>query len=78
MKLGEYLLHKTNVGTLVHIKKSGYNVGCTYIDYEDLFIGSLSKNVLDKEVEESKWDYIEHTTEHGDKVISPCLVISIK
>lgn len=77
MELGEFLLHKTKVRTLVHIKEDGWNAGVALIDHEDLFIRGISSDLLDKEVKGYKWSTMEHITEHGDTVFSNCLVVDV-
>ena len=62
MKLRDLLLNKTEVYDLVIFKDAGYYIGCTIIDHEDLFIGSLNSKLLDREVndyyyeEQSMWN----------------------
>lgn len=51
MTLEEFLLHKTEVNTYVEIFDAGYLVGMCFIDCEDLFINSLSQNILNRKVE---------------------------
>ena len=51
MTVQEYLLHHTNVGDLVEFTDGGWRIGITYIDSEDLFIQSLSKRLLNANVE---------------------------
>lgn len=46
MNLKEFLLERTNVGDLVVFKQDGWQIGCTIIDNEDLFIGSLNPILL--------------------------------
>ena len=50
MKLRDFLLYKTKVGEVVLIRENGWQIGCTRIDNEDLFIHSLHPSMLDKEV----------------------------
>lgn len=42
LKLSEFLLRHTNVGDLVIFLDDGWQIGCTIIDHEDLFLGSLN------------------------------------
>lgn len=51
IKVEEYLLKHTEVGDLVEFTYGGWRIGITYIDSEDLFIQSLSKSLLNAEVE---------------------------
>lgn len=48
--LKEVLLHVLPANVYVEIVDSGWRVGFTYIDYEDLFIHSLSDNILNRAV----------------------------
>lgn len=48
--LKEVLLHKLPAAAYVEITDSGWRVGFTYIDYEDLFIRSLNPKMLDRKV----------------------------
>ena len=41
MTLSEFLLHHTKVDDFVIFRDGGWRIGCTMIDHEDLFIGSL-------------------------------------
>lgn len=77
MKLSEFLLHKTQIGTLVHITESGWNSAMAFIDYEDLFIRGIPSDLLDKEVRSHKWSTLKHITEHGDTAFSNCLVVEL-
>lgn len=51
MTLEEFLLHETEVNTYVKIFDGGYLIGMAYIDSEDLFINSLNKEILNRELE---------------------------
>lgn len=42
MELKEVLLHKTKANDIVIVRDCGQYIGMTFIDYEDLFINSLS------------------------------------
>lgn len=44
--VGEYLLHETEVGEIVVFCDEGWQYGLVQIDDEDLFIGSLSSDLL--------------------------------
>jgi len=58
LKLSEVLLKKTGVGDIVLIHDSvGWQIGCTMIDNEDLFLQSLDSDMLSKKVE--KYEYVE-------------------
>ena len=52
--LREVLLHDTKAYKYVKIYDGGWLVGMTYIDDEDLFIGSLDNRFLSQEVEDMK------------------------
>ena len=51
MTLEEFLLHKTRVNNYVKIFDGGYLVAMCCIDIEDLFINSLSQNILNREIQ---------------------------
>lgn len=68
--LRELLLKKTEVGDLVMFHKDGWYVGCTIIDPEDLFIGSLSDSILKEKVK----DYYYTTL---DWTIKPVMIANI-
>lgn len=70
MTLSKLLLRHTNVGDLVWITDCGWYIGCTVIDHEDLFIGSLNPSILSKEVKSYKY-------ETRDWTIKPVLVVDI-
>ena len=57
MTLRELLLCKTKVDDIIIFRLSGYRIGCTMIDYEDLFIHSIDNNLLEKEIID--YHYIE-------------------
>ncbi len=46
----DYLLYETDMGDLVEFTDGGWRIGITYIDSEDLFIQSLSSDLLNAEV----------------------------
>lgn len=52
MKLREYLLHETETGEFVVFTRCGWQIGCTFIDAEDLFVESLNPDMLDEPVHE--------------------------
>lgn len=70
MTLSNLLLRHTSVGDLVWITDCGWYIGCTVIDHEDLFIGSLNPYILSKEVKSYKY-------ETRDWTIKPVLVVDI-
>lgn len=70
MKLNKFLLKNTNVGDLVMIMDQGWYIGCTIIDHEDLFIGSLNPGLLMREVK-------DYGYEKRDWTIKPVLVVNI-
>lgn len=43
-------MKRTKVGDLVVFFSAGWQVGCTYIDYKDLFIDSINSRLLRREV----------------------------
>ena len=56
MNLREFLLSQTNVGDIVLIRDAGWQIGCTIIDNEDLFIYSLNPDMLRRKVRNSYYD----------------------
>ena len=56
MNLREFLLSQTNVGDIVLIRDAGWQIGCTFIDNEDLFIYSLNPDMLRRKVRNSYYD----------------------
>ena len=70
MKLSNFLLKQTKVGDFVMIEDSGYYIGCTIIDYENLFIGSLNSGLLLREVKRSHY-------EKSDWTIKPVLIVEV-
>lgn len=62
--LKDILLHRTDVGDLVLIKDGGWQICCTMIDHEDLFIYSLDNKLLEKEVEEYYYEEQDWTTKN--------------
>ena len=64
MKLGDLLLHKTKVDDLVLIRDCGWQIGCTIIDHEDLFIRSLDGRMLNSEVKSFKYEKQIWTTKN--------------
>ena len=55
MKLRDFLLYETKVGDVVLIRQGGWQIGCTRIDNEDLFINSLHHSLLDRDVKHSEY-----------------------
>ena len=66
--VSEVLLKETNVGDLVVFLDAGWQIGCTIIDHEDLFMQSLSVGLLTRTVKSYKY-------EERDWTIKPVLVI---
>lgn len=64
MKLKDVLLTKTKVGDLVLIRDCGWQIGCTIIDHEDLFIRSLDNRMLDAKVEDFRYEKQNWTTKN--------------
>ena len=56
LSLREFLLRKTNAGDIVIIKDAGWQIGCTMIDNEDLFVYSLNPDILQRKVRNSYYD----------------------
>lgn len=70
MTLKDFLLHETKIGDLVWITDGTWYLGCTIIDHEDLFIGSLNPKLLKRKVK-------NHYYETRDWTIKPVLVVTI-
>ena len=70
LKLSELLLRHTNVGDLVVFLDSGWQIGCTIIDHEDLFIRSLDTGLLTRTVK-------SHRYENRDWTIKPVMVVEL-
>ena len=66
--VSEVLLKETNVGDLVVFLDDEWQIGCTIIDHEDLFMQSLSVGLLTRTVKSYKY-------EERDWTIKPVLVI---
>lgn len=64
MTLREVLLYKTKVGDLVLIRDNGWQIGCTIIDHEDLFVRSLDDRMLDTEIKGFKYEKQAWTTKN--------------
>lgn len=64
MNLREVLLLKTKVGDLILIRNRGWQIGCTIIDHEDLFIRSLDKYMLRTEVKDFRYEKQDWTTKN--------------
>lgn len=76
MSLREFLLHHTDVNDLVWICDNGWYIGCTVIDGEDLFIGSLNPKLLERKVKShayTKKDWIIKIDE-----MIPVLVVEVE
>lgn len=70
MRLSELLLKHTDVGDLVVFLDSGWQIGCTIIGHEDLFIGSLNPGLLTRNVKSYKY-------EKRDWTIKPVMVVEL-
>lgn len=64
MTLGKFLYSKAAVGDLVLFRIDGYQVGCTMIDHEDLFIASLNGDFLLRGVEDFYYEKQDWTTKN--------------
>ena len=62
MRLRDVLLTKTKVGDLVLIKDCGWQIGCTIIDHEDLFVRSLDGRMLNTNVRDFRYEKQDWTT----------------
>lgn len=62
MRLRDVLLTKTKVGDLVLIRDCGWQIGCTIIDHEDLFVRSLDERMLNTNVRDFRYEKQDWTT----------------
>lgn len=62
VKLEDVLLYETKVGDLVLIRDCGWQIGCTIIDHEDLFVRSLDNRMLNKEVKSFRYESQDWTS----------------
>lgn len=62
MRLRDVLLTKTKVGDLVLIRDVGWQIGCTIIDHEDLFVRSLDERMLNTNVRDFRYEKQDWTT----------------
>lgn len=69
--LHDFLLYRTNACDYVAITSGGWQIGFTFIDYEDLFIHSLDKTMLNKIVKEAKY-------KNDEDINKPVLYVEIK
>ena len=69
MTIGEFCLHHTQVRELCVFRNSGYIVGSTWIDNEDLF--AIHDGISKQEMKSHEWGTISITTEPGDKLDVP-------
>ena len=62
MRLRDVLLTKTKVGDLVLIRDCGWQIGCTIIDHEDLFVRSLDERMLNTNVRDFRYEKQDWTS----------------
>lgn len=60
--LEQVLLHETKEFEFVVIRDGGWRIGMTWIDPEDLFIGSLNRKLLDREVKSVSHEKVDGLT----------------
>lgn len=70
LKLSKFLLRHTNVGDLVIFLDNGWQIGCTIIDHEDLFLGSINVGLLTRTVKSNRY-------EKRDWTIKPVMVVEL-
>lgn len=76
MIVKEFCLTKTQVGELCVFRRSdGHTIGSTLIDTEGLFIISISSDIKDKKVKSDECGYIVISTDRGDKIQVPYVII---
>ena len=71
MKLGEFLLHKTNTMELCAITDGGWVVATAWIDHEDLFMRYIPTNLASKPVKRDYWDYLTIVNENNTSIKIP-------
>lgn len=70
MTVGEFCIENTQFGELCAFRKSGWIVGTTWINCEDLF--TIPDSIKTKKVQKDEWGDLTVTTEHGDRITIPC------
>ena len=77
MKLGEFLLKKTQSLELCVIRDCGWIVASYYIDHEDLFDRYVDNGLGNMEVKGDEWGTINITLKKGDVIQIPCHYIDV-
>ena len=67
MQVKEILLKETKVNEIIIFEDSGWQIGMTQIDSEDLFMRSLNHKLLDAEAKQYYRDYRSLFTEINTK-----------
>lgn len=70
MSVRTFLRTKTKVGDVVVFTSGGWQIGCTYIDHEDLFLSSLAAWLLCRDV-------VSYETEQVSWAVNPVIVIEV-
>lgn len=70
MTVHDFLRYHTNVGDVVVFTDCGWQIGCTYIDHEDLFVRSLDGQLLSSQVANLK-------VERRPWAVNPVIVVEI-
>lgn len=70
MTLGDFLLRKAKIGDVVLIREYGWQIGCTRVDNDDLFIKSLHPDLLGRDVK--RYEYAKR-----DWLVKDPLVVDI-
>lgn len=70
MTVKEFCTKKTQIGELCVFRNSGWIIGATWIDSEDLF--TMSNDIKNKKVKSDEWGTLTVRTKHGNKTNVPC------
>lgn len=77
MKLGDFLLHKTNAGELCVITEAGWLVATFWIDHEDLFCRNMPTEMANKKIIHEYWGDLTIVNENNNPVKIPCHFIDL-
>lgn len=75
MKLGEFLLKKTNAKELCVIRDSGWIVASCWIDYEDLFY--VPHKLVNNVVKNDEWGCLSIVNENNAEIKIPCHYVDV-
>lgn len=75
MKLGEFLLKRTQTHELCVIRESGWIIATCWIDHEDLF--RLPEDLWNRSISCQEWGMLLVVDNFGEKTKIPCHYIDI-